>query len=107
MSNNRKPVSAVSETLRSGWKTAAGTLALAMLLPGAAFAMDSTPKQTFDQAGHGFSLPPLHYLESIRWMDWRPAAPAFKVDTLLPPGRLAPGNFQPPFDYERNLPLIS
>jgi hypothetical protein len=107
MSKNHKSVSAVPEILRCGPKTAAFATALAMLLPGSAVAMDSTPKQTFDQAGHALSLPPVRYLDSMRWMDWKPGAPVFKVDTLLLPDRLAPGTFRLPSDYERNLPSIS
>jgi len=106
MSNNRKPVCAVSEMSRCGWRTAAATLALTVLLPAAAFAMDSTPRQTFDQAGYAFSLPPIRHLDSMRWMDWKPSAPVFKVDTLLPPDWLGPGTFQLPFDHERKLPSI-
>lgn len=48
MNNNRKPVSAASEILRCGLKTAVGTVALAMLLPSSALAVDSTPKPTFE-----------------------------------------------------------
>ena len=107
MTNNRKSVSAVSSNLRNIRKTVAGTIALALLLPSSAFAMDSTPRQPFDQAGHTFSLPPIRYLDSMRWMDWKPGAPAFKVDTLLLPDRLEPGTFRLHFDYERTLLSIS
>ena len=107
MTNNRKSVSVVSDALRCVRKLAAGTVALAMLLPSSAFAMGSTPNQTFDQAGDAFSLPHIRYLDSMRWMDWKLGAPAFKVDTLLLPDRLEPGNFRLHFDYERSLPIIS
>ena len=107
MTRNHESVSTISEILRHGRWIAAGTLALAMLLPSDAFAMDSTPRQIFDQADHALSLPPVRYLDSMRWMDWKPGAPVFKVDTLLLPDRFQPGVFRLPSDYERDLPTMS
>ena len=107
MTDNRKSISAVPEALRCGRNTVAGAIALASLLPSSAFAMDSSSKPTFDRAGQAFSLPRVRYLESMRWMDWKPDAPVLKVDTLLLPDRLAPGTFRLPSDYEHNLPSIS
>jgi hypothetical protein len=105
MTGNHKPVSAMSETLRSGRWMAAATLALA-LLPSSAFAMDSTPRQAVEQA-RALSLPQVRYLESMRWMDWKPAAPVFKVDTLLLPDGIRPGMFRLPSDPQPDLPSIS
>lgn len=107
MTRNHRPVSAIPEILRRGRGMAAGTLALAMLLPSAAFALDSTPRQPFDQAGRVLPLPPVRYLDSMRWMDWKPGTPVFKVDTLLLPDRIQPGIFRLPSDYERDLPHVS
>jgi hypothetical protein len=107
MTRNHESVSAFPEILRHGRWIAAGTLTLAMLLPCEALAMDSTPRHALGQAGHALSLPPVRYLDSMRWMDWKPSAPVFKVDTLLLPDRLQPGNFRLPSEYERDLPSIS
>ena len=107
MKKESAPVTTISEVLRRGGGMAAGTLALAMLVPSGASAMDSTPRQTFDKAGQAFSLPPVRYLDSMRWMDWKPGAPVFKVDTLLLPDRIQPGMFRLPSDYDRDLPSIS
>ena len=81
--------------------------ALAILLPGGALAVDSTPRQTVDQAGQMLPLPPIRYLDSMRWMDWKPGQPVFKVDTLLLPDRTQPGVFRLPSDYERDLHRVS
>jgi hypothetical protein len=69
--------------------------------------MDSTPKVTSDRAGHALSLPPIRYIDSMRWMDWKPSAPVFKVDTLLLPDSTQPGVFRLPSDYEPDLPRVS
>jgi hypothetical protein len=84
MTTNHKLVSAIVETFRRGRRIVAGTFALAMLLPTGAIGMDSTPKETSDRTGYLLPLPPIRRLESMRWMDWKPSAPVFKVDTLLP-----------------------
>ena len=47
------------------------------------------------------------YLDSMRWMDWKPSAPVFKVDTLLLPDSTQPGVFRLPWDYQRGLPRVS
>jgi hypothetical protein len=107
MTGNEKLVSAFVETLRRGRRIFSGTLALAMLLPTGAFALDSTPKGTFDPAGYVLPLPSIRYLDSMRWMDWKPSAPVFKVDTLLLPDSTQPGVFRLPPDYERDLPRTS
>lgn len=107
MTEKCTPVAASSGLLRRSRGMAAGMLALALLLPSAAFAMDSTPRHSFDQAGQAFPLPPVRYLESMRWMDWKPAAPVFKVDTLLLPDLIQPGMFRLPSGTDRDLPGIS
>jgi len=78
-----------------------------MLLPVGAFAIDSTPRETFDRSGHTLPLPPIRYLDTMRWMDWNPSVPVFKVDTLLLPDRTQPGVFRLPSDYAADLPRVS
>jgi len=74
-----------------------------MLLPTGAPGMDSAPKGTFDRTGFVLPLPSIRYLDSMRWMDWKPSAPVFKIDTLLLPDSTQPGVFRLPSDYERDL----
>jgi hypothetical protein len=89
-------------------KIIAGVVALAaMLLPNAAFGMESAPQQTSIQAGYTLPLPPIPYLESMRWMDWQPSAPLLKVDTLLLPDGTQPGKFRLPPADERDLTHVS
>jgi len=107
MTANEKLVSAFTETLRRGWAIVAGTFAFAMLLPTGAFAMDSKHQATLDAASYVLPLPSIRYLGSMRWMDWKPSAPALKVDTLLLPDSTQPGVFRLPSDYERDLPRAS
>jgi hypothetical protein len=86
----------------------AGAVALAtMLMPLGAWGMDSTPKLAFDRSGILLPLPPIPYLESMRWMSWKPDAPVFKTDTLLLPDVPQPSLFQIPSGYERGLPRVS
>ncbi|KRR26194.1 hypothetical protein CQ14_21165 [Bradyrhizobium lablabi] len=86
----------------------AGAVALAtMLMPLGAWGMDSTPKLAFDRSGNLLPLPPIPYLESMRWMSWKPSAPVFKTDTLLLPDVPQPGLFQIPSGHERGLPRVS
>lgn len=73
-----------------------------MALPIGTLAMDSTPRETSDRAGYALPLPPIRYLDTMRWMDWKPSVPAFKVDTLL-----LPGVFRLPSEYEPDLPRVS
>ena len=107
MTGNEKPVSAFAETLRRGRRIVAGTFALALLVPTGAFAMDSAPKGTFGRESHLLPLPTIRYLDSMRWMDWKPSTPVLKVDTLLLPDSTQPGVFRLPSDYERDLPRVS
>ena len=64
----------------------AGAFALAtMLLPLGTWGMDSSPRLALDSVGSLLPLPPIPYLESMRWMNWKPDAPVFKTDILLWP----------------------
>ena len=105
MTGNQKLVSPVVETFARRRKIAAGTLALAILLPIGARAMDSP--QTPAQAGYALPLPPIWYLDTMRWMDWKPSVPVFKVDTLLLPDGTQPGMFRLPVDYAPDLSRVS
>lgn len=82
-------------------------LALAVLIPTDALAMESTPKQTSARSGYVLPLPPIPYFETMRWMDWQPSAPAFKIDTLLLPDGTRPGVFRLPRDCEPDLARVS
>jgi hypothetical protein len=78
-----------------------------MLLPFGAWGMDGSPKLTMDTAGNLLPLPPIPYLDSMRWMNWKPSAPIFKVDTLLLPDSAQPGFFRIPMEYDRGFPRVS
>jgi hypothetical protein len=95
---------------KSGRRTRiiAGALTLAaMLLPVAASGMDSTSRLDVDRAGNMLRLPPVPYLDSMRWMNWKPGAPAFKVDTLLLPDRDQSGLLRVPSGNDRNFEKMS
>jgi hypothetical protein len=87
MIRTRTPDSARAETFgRRTRKIVAGAFALAtMLLPFGAWGMDGSPKLTMRTVGNLLPLPPIPYLDSMLWMNWKPSAPIFKVDTLLLP----------------------
>ncbi|AJA60677.1 hypothetical protein RN69_09950 [Bradyrhizobium japonicum] len=86
-----------------------------MLLPFGAWGMDGSPrlardgspKLAMDTAGNLLPLPPIPYLDSMRWMNWKPSTPIFKVDTLLLPDSARPGLFRMPTEYDRGLPRVS
>jgi hypothetical protein len=93
---------------RRARRLVAGAFALAtMLAPLGAWGMDSTPRPALDRAGNLLPLPPIPYLESMRWMSWKPDAPVFKTDILLLPDNIQPGYFQLPSEQERSLPRVS
>jgi hypothetical protein len=108
MTGNTTLSSARAETSGHVRRIVAGVFAFAaVLLPFGAFGMDSAPRQTLDRAGNLLPLPPIPYLDSMRWMSWKPTAPIFKTDTLLLPDGAQPGFFRIPSDYERDLPRLS
>ena len=107
MTKNTTLVSARAKTSKQARRIVAGTFALAaMLLPLGAFGMDSTPRQTVDRAGNLLPLPPIPYLDSMRWMSWTPSGPVFKIDTLLLPDGAYPGFFRIPAPSNRGLPSV-
>ena len=97
------------ETLgRRARSIVAGAFAFAtMLLPLGASGMDSTPGRAFDTPGNVLPLPPIPYLESMRWMNWKPEAPVFQTDFLLLPDKIRPGLLPLPSGHERSLPRVS
>jgi hypothetical protein len=95
------------ETLRRQQRIVAGSFTLAMLVPAGAGAIDSPLNETFDRTGHVMRMPPVRYLDSMRWMDWKPSAPVFKVDTLLLPDSTQPGVFHLPSNFEPDLRRVS
>ena len=100
-------VSARAETSRHARRIFAASFALAaMILPAGGFGMDSTPRQTVDQAGNLLPLPPIPYLDSMRWMSWTPNGPIFKIDTLLVPDGDHPCFFRIPAASDRALPKV-
>jgi hypothetical protein len=78
-----------------------------MLLPFGAWGMDGSPKLSIDGAGKLLPLPPIPYLDSMRWMDWKPSAPIFKADSLLLPDSARPDFFRMPAEYERTFSRVS
>lgn len=108
MIKNDTPVAARSKTSKRRARIlVAGAFTLAvMLLPVGAWGLDSSLKQAVHRTGQ-LPLPPIPYLESMRWMSWKPSAPLLKVDTLLLPDGIQPGHFRLPSDYEQDLPRIS
>ena len=76
-----------AETFRTRMRKLAAALGAvaAMLLPAAAWGMDSAFKPTTDRAGQVLPLPPIPYLESMQWMSWKPSQPLLRIDTLLGP----------------------
>ena len=71
MTRKHKFVSAVMETLRRHRRIVAASFAVAMLLPAGAFAIASTPKETFDRTGYVMPLPPIRWIRSAGWIGSR------------------------------------
>jgi hypothetical protein len=107
MTMNTTLVSARAETSGHTRRIVAGAFALAAMLPPlGAFGMDTTPKEAVDRASN-LPLPPIPYLDSMRWISWKPSAPIFKIDTLLLPDGAQPGFFRFPSPYDGGLPRVS
>lgn len=108
MTRSNKFVAAFAAASVVTRRIVAGAFALAvMLLPSGAFSTEGQPRQNVDRAGYLLPLAPIPYLDSMRWMSWKPSAPLFKVDTLLLPDSVQPGLFRLPSDDERDLPRVS
>lgn len=92
------PSAAAVSTRRSALM---GALALAAtLFPLTAWGTDN-PKLDADQNGKIVRLPPVPYLESMQWMNWKLSPPTFKIDTLLVPAGSPPGSLQLPAEDDR------
>ena len=87
--------------ISSGRGALVGAFALAAtLFPLNAWGTDN-PKLDADQTGNILPLPPVPYLESMQWMNWKLSPPVFKIDTLLAPAGSPPGSFQLPAENDR------
>lgn len=101
MTNKTFGLAPPGHALSRGRSAVLGALALAAtLFPLNAWGTDNA-KLDADQTVNILPLPPVPYLESMRWLNWKPSPPAFKIDTLLAPSGLPPGSFQLPAQDER------
>jgi hypothetical protein len=101
MTNKTFSLAPRGQAISRGWTAMLGALALAAtLFPLNAWGTDN-PKLDADQAGSILPLPPVPYLESMQWMNWKLSPPAFKIDTLLAPAGSSPGSFQLPAEDDR------
>jgi hypothetical protein len=69
-------------------------LASALTLPSlAAWGMESPPRQVTAKAGEMLPLPPIRYLDSMPWMNWKVSArtPTLKIDIAHVPEHHALG----------------
>jgi len=61
-------------------------LASVLTLPSLATrGMESSPQQAAAKPDGTLPLPPIPYLDSMRWMSWRTSAPTLRIDTLMSP----------------------
>ncbi|MBR0733212.1 hypothetical protein JQ595_31120 [Bradyrhizobium japonicum] len=61
-------------------------LASALMLPSlAAWGTESSPDRDRARAGDMLRLPPIRYLDSMPWMNWKASAPTLRIDTLMSP----------------------
>ena len=83
----------------------AGALFIAaLLLPGSAWGMDSSPKTQASDVRKELVLPPV---SDAHWMNWKPSQPVLKIDTLLAPGNDPSEGLSIPFEYGHRLPRTS
>jgi len=81
-------------------------LASALTLPSiAAWGMESSPEQTVARAADMLRLPPIPYLDSMPWMNWKESAPTLRIDTLMSPSVTPWGVLRSPRDM--NSPTLS
>jgi hypothetical protein len=74
-------------------------LASVLTLPSlAAWGMESSPQQAAAKPGDMLPLPPIPYLDSMRWMTWNTSAPTLRIDTLMSPSVTPRGILQTPQD---------
>ena len=81
-------------------------LASALTLPSiAAWGMESSPEQAVARAADMLRLPPIPYLDSRPWMNWKASAPTLRIDTLMSPSVTPWGILKSPRDM--NSPTLS
>ena len=81
-------------------------LASALTLPSiAAWGMESSPEQAVARAADMLRLPPIPYLDSMPWMNWKASAPILRIDTLMSPSVTPWGVLKSPRDM--NSPTLS
>ena len=74
-------------------------LASALTLPPlAAWGMESSPEQAVARAADMLRLPPIRYLDSMPWMNWKTSAPTLRIDTLMSPSITPGGILKSPRD---------
>jgi hypothetical protein len=73
-----------------------------VLLPLSAWGTESSPKlPVADRASNLLPLPPIPYLDSMRWMSWKSSAPLPKIYAPLRLESAPSGVFQIPTEYVR------
>ena len=61
-------------------------LASTLTLPSlAAWGTERSSEQLAARAGDMLRMPPIRYLNSIPWMNWKASAPTLRIDTLMSP----------------------
>jgi hypothetical protein len=74
-------------------------LASALTLPSlAAWGTERSPEQPAARAGDVLPLPPIRYLDSMPWMNWKASAPTLRIDTLMSPSVTPQGVLNSPQD---------
>ena len=74
-------------------------LASALMLPSlAAWGTERSPEQPAARVGDNLPLPPIRYLDSMPWMNWKASAPTLRIDTLMSPSVTPWGILKSPQD---------
>jgi hypothetical protein len=84
----------------------AALLASALTLPSlAAWGTESSRERVVARADDMLRLPPIPYLDSMPWMNWKTSAPTLRIDTLMSPSVTPWGVLKSPRDM--NSPTLS
>ena len=74
-------------------------LTSALTLPSlAAWGTERSPEQPAARAGDLLPLPPIRYLDSMPWMNWKASAQTLRIDTLMSPSFTPWGVLKSPQD---------
>ncbi len=74
-------------------------LASVLTLPSlTAWGRESAPERAVVRAGDILRLPPIRYLDSMPWMNWKASAPTLRIDTLMSPSVTPWGVLKSPED---------